>query len=273
MKKNFYLLLIISCMLMICGCDNSNVTDEISESASAQGNALESAFLSEDHFELREESITIEYGTPLSDDVSEYVIAKDYEGITCKYEEIGYFDYLEGQSGYAIFRNIYGDVLTMTIYYTDTTPPTVTQTEYTYYTLHESASPGTDELILVEQMAPLIDSDEAGNYQGVFNVLYFEDYFGISDNVHWFLSSITVDGTSYELYELDPLFTLIPAMDYGDHTIILTAYDAAGLTSTFELTFHVVADVSPEERESLRSWYGYTEDQINAAVDAFINQN
>lgn len=271
-KKIFYLFLTIVSMAALIGCGGSNSSEEVSESASAtQGNVLESAFLSDDHFELREESITLEYGTPLSDDVSEYVIAKDYEGITCKYEEIGYFDYLDGQSGYAIFRNIYGDVLTMTIYYTDTTPPTIERTEYTYYTLFKVW--GSDELILGEQMGPgyTID-DETGNRIFGYQILNFEEYFGISDNAIWYPSAIIIDGISHELEDYAAKFTIIPAMDYGDHTIILTAYDTAGLTSTFELTLHIVADISPEEREILISEYGYTEEQINAAVEEYVSQ-
>ena len=91
-KKCLYSLLTILSTIMLIGCNSSEPSEEASEPTSvAQGNALESAFLSDDHFELREESITIEYGTPLSDDISEYVIAKDYAGITCEYEETNSF--------------------------------------------------------------------------------------------------------------------------------------------------------------------------------------
>lgn len=260
-------------LFSLIGCKTSEASEEISETSSTQGNLLESAFLEDDHFELRQESITIEYGTPLSDDVSEYVIAKDYEGITCKYDEIEYFDYLNGESGYALFRNSYGDVLTMTIYYTDTTPPTIGLTEYTFCTLHQNAIWRDDKLVLFEKIGTS-NYGEIGSPEYAFDCSSMKDLFNITDNVGVNIISITVDDTvyNYENHNFDLGWNRIDA-EYGSHKVIFNVSDDAGNTSTFECVLHIVADVSPEEREMLISDYGYTEEEINAAVDAFINQN
>lgn len=270
MKKYFYLSLTISCMLMLCGCGNSDVTDEVSESSSAQGNALESAFLSEDHFELREESITIEYGTPLSDDISEYVIAKDYSIISYECEEISANDALINKvPGKVTFTRDYGEQLIMTVNYVDTISPTIEKTEYTYYTikLNRDAHYAEGLPVLFENIAP------HGVLNPAFQIFDIEEYFGITDNSLCIPSSLIIDGNSYELDETIPSQTLIPAsaFDYGDHNISITVYDTVGHTETFECILHVVKDVSPEEREEMIA-SGYTEEQINDAVEEFVTQ-
>lgn len=267
-KKCLYSLLTILGTIMLIGCNSSEPSEEASEPTSvAQGNALESAFLSEDHFELREESITIEYGTPLSDDISEYVIAKDYEGITCEYEEIRISEFRDGATGTATFTNTAGEKLSMTVMYTDTTSPTIEQTDYTYYTLHQNG-PYTENLILLEVIAP-----EKNGGEKVFLISNFYDYFGIKDNVYCHdVSFFSINGNSFELDDQYSSLTVIPALNYGDYAIVITVNDYSGHTETFECTLHIVADVSPEEREQLIS-EGYTEEQINTAVEEFVNQN
>ncbi len=270
-KKIFYLFLTIVSVVSLIGCGNSESSEEASEPVSAtQGNALESAFLSDDHFELREESITIEYGTPLSDDISEYVIAKDYEGITCEYEEISAYDMADGKCGTATFINATGNRLFMDVYYTDTTPPTITQTEYTYYTLYEDSN----NKMLYEKMGPQRELYyEIEEYVDGFNFDTFKTCFGINDNATCHFSSIWIDNNLFydsETAELTGNWNFIP-LDYGTHSLVITVYDLMGNTETFECTLHIVADVSPEERAEMIT-NGYTEEQINTAVEEYVSQ-
>ena len=267
-KKILYLFLTIVSVVSLIGCGNSESSEEASEAVSAtQGNALESAFLSEDHFELREESITIEYGTPLSDDISEYVIAKDYEGITCEYEEISTYSLQQGENGMATFTKDSGEQLTMTILYTDTTPPTIARTEYTYYTI-QSHSAYSSSLYLEEIMAP----ENLPGQPRFFRPSTFIEFFGIDDNSFAHVSGLSIDGISYELDEEFPAMTTIPALDYGSHTIVITVYDVANSSETFECTLNIVAEISPEERELILS-DGHTEEAINTAMETLLNQN
>lgn len=271
-KKCLYSLLTILSTIMLIGCNSSEPSEEASEPTSvAQGNALESAFLSDDHFELREESITIEYGTPLSDDISEYVIAKDYAGITCEYEEIDAYDMADGEHGTATFINSTGNRLIMDVFYTDTTLPTIEQTEYTYYTLYEDSNNKT----LYEKMGPKRELYyETEEYVDGFNFDTFKTCFGINDNATYHFSSIWIDNNLFydsETTELTGNWNFIP-LDYGTHSVVITVHDLVGNTETFECTLHIVADVSPEERAEMNA-NGYTEEQINTAVEEFVNQN
>jgi len=272
-KKILYLFLTIVSVVSLIGCGNSESSEEASEAVSAtQGNALESAFLSEDHFELREESITLEYGTPLSEDISEYVIAKDYEGITCEYEEISYNDALEGQAGNATFINQNSERLTMNVYYTDTTPPAITNTEYTFYALRVNAS---NSIKIIEEKGTTSYGGENFNKdEDVFNRGSILDFFGVTDNTNYINTSIVIDNILYDYENTDHSYgwDRIPSLDYGDHTVILNGCDEAGNIATFECKLYIVADVSPEEREWLASEYGYTEEQINTAVEEYVSQ-
>lgn len=270
-KKCLYSLLTILSTIMLIGCNSSEPSEEASEPTSvAQGNALESAFLSDDHFELREESITIEYGTPLSDDISEYVIAKDYAGITCEYEETNSFHNPLDNPGTATFIKEDGQRLTLTVYYTDTTPPTIERTEYTFYTLH----PG-DNWIVEERGTCRYGGENFDVNEFVFNRSSMIDFFNITDNISINVLSITVDDTvyNYENGNNEYGWDRIEALEYGSHNVIFNVSDNAGHTETFECILHVVAEVSPEEREILISEYGFTEEKINNLVEEFVNQN
>lgn len=270
MKKNILIFFTIVNTLLLIGCTQSGIMENTTESSSTPSNTLESLFLSDDYFELREESITIEYGTPLSDDISEYVIAKDYEGITCEYEEIGAYDMADGEYGTATFINENGDRLYMDVFYTDTTPPTIAQSEYTYYTLYESSNNKT----LYEKMGPKRELYyEIEEYVDGFNFDFFKECFGINDNASCHFSTVCIDNTLFydsETTELTGNWNFIP-LDYGAHSVVITVHDLVGNTKTFECTLHIVMDVSPEERADMIA-KGYTEEQINTIVEEFVNQ-
>lgn len=289
-KRMFYLLLIIVSTFTLLGCNSFELHDKTEEDgfnaisenpntesmenvsensteANSQNNTLETIFLSDDHFELKQDSITIEYGTQLSDDISEYVIAKDYSNITYEYEESSPTDALVNMvPGTITFTRNYDEQLIMTVNYVDTIPPTIEKTEYTYCTIKLSGRASKDELLLYEDMAP------RGVQNQSYQIFDIKEYFGITDNSQCIPSALVIDGISYELDETIPSQTLIPALDYGNHNIIITVYDTVGHTQTFECILHVVKDISPEERELMLS-EGYTEEQINVALEEFLTNN
>jgi len=136
-RKLLTLLLVATALFSLIACTGKTVTKS-EEKKSSEKESIETVMLSDDHFELREEEITLEYGEPLNEDLSEYVIAKNYDYITCKYKEIVWTDFVAGDKGKAVFSNDDGKTLEMIINYTDTTPPTAECHEYTFYSLDVS---------------------------------------------------------------------------------------------------------------------------------------
>lgn len=267
MNKKIFSGILTLLIFTMTGCGLLQGEEAESQTSSTQGNVLESVFLSEDHFELREEEITIEYGTPLSEDLSQYVIAKDYEGITCQYEEIPRWDYEDGKTGTAVFTNENFDHLYLTIHYTDTTAPTIERTEYTYYTLVCNRNgeirdiPGTYSQ---KEEIPTFAFDDIKNF------------YGINDNVYLYIDSITVNGITYEATDdvYGGSFTYFPTPGYGEHTIIITTHDKDENNATFECSLNIVMDMSPENFEEYTTEYQYyTEQELQDAIEEYINNN
>ncbi len=298
MKKLLCILLIVTGIFTLIGCNGSclpgnepaiSETEEFSQNTSSRevasgerdGDLIESLVLSDDHFELRQESITLEYGTPLSDDLSEYVIAKDYSKITCEYKEISRLDFKNGEFGEAIFTNHNNESLKMYVYYTDTTPPALVQTEYTLYTLC-MIDMYSSYFVLSEYSI----FESKGNGHSVDDELvYMADtiafqYFGITDNTFdddWNLgvtvNSIIIDNELYD--EPENTYTrdiVIPVskLDVGTHNIVINVSDDFGNSSSLSCTLNVVLDFTPEDREIIKS-HGYTDADIDAAIERYKN--
>lgn len=297
MKKLLCILLIVTGIFTLTGCSGSclpgnepaiSETEEFSQNTSSRevasserdGDLIESLVLSDDYFELRQESITLEFGTPLSDDLSEYVIAKDYSKITCEYKEISRIDFKYGEFGEAIFTNHNNESLTMYVYYTDTTPPTITQNEATYYSL-KYVVPIRDDFMLDPWYITQNHGARIRNVQIsdelIFEADYFAfDYFGLTDNTKddstndgVTINSVTLDGVLYEQttrYHDNHVDIPCSKLDAGTHDIVINASDDYGNSASFRCTLNVVLDFTPEDREAIKA-YGYTDADIDAAIE------
>lgn len=269
-RKLLTLLLVATALCSLIACTNKTVTKS-EEKKSSEKESLETVMLSDDHFELREKEITLEYGEPLNEDLSEYVIAKNYDYITCKYKEIVWTDFVAGDKGKAVFSIDDGKTLEMIINYTDTTPPTAECHEYTFYSLDvsgENRLSDADSPLFIEKMDCV--GPDGAHY---FSVDNFEDYYKIDDNVRHYYSSVLVNGVEVELNSKEPLATLIPFtyFKYGINNIEICTYDDSGNTSVHNCTLNIIRDISQESFEYMKEKYGYSEEEIRAGVENYKN--
>ena len=226
-------------------------------------------------FELKEETITMEYGDTLSEDVSAYVTAGNYDEIAYDYSEayVEHSEFCQGNNlGTATFTNADGENLTMNIVWIDTTAPTISDTEAIWYTIDTHF---TNKSLLVEYSQT--------------TATYIIELYSPYDNYNCFISKFSLDGEL--LYECEPsetllidemLSTLEPnslsilnkwegSIDYGAHELQFELTDYSGNTATYTCTLHVVRDVSPETRQAFLD-EGGTEESLNAQIKSILSE-
>ncbi len=220
-------------------------------------------------FELKQESITLEMGTELGD-VSEYVIADNYDDITMEVappdgvDEDGmefYYHYYDGDEWrhptpnvptYVTFSK--GDkALTMNIEWIDTTPPTIEDTEpVDFYFVHLA---DTSKVKLSYWPWILYNSDGdkivmTKDNSGISKLSYSEKSFNGIEIVKGRIPfENCVDGTTYP-------YEIVLRDDAGNEAVC-----------TVDVTVHF--DVSPETRQKLID-LGYTNPEIDVEADRVV---
>ena len=244
MKKITYLILFIITILLCNGCSRK--------------------------FELKEDTITLELGESLSEDLSEYIISNSYKNITVDTSNLHNVPVNstlipKENSGYVLFSNSEGKTLEMTVIYKDTTPPVLEDCEDLYlYTI------GTLRRSIKDKDNPFNDfyklnEVHEGHIENIIGELILEvdraDELRTNYSFsHSFCTSLIIDNQSINL-DL-PIWSEEYTFPIGDYPMTLTLEDDCGNRATFDMTLHIVKDISPEQRNLIKEC-GYTDQQID----------
>ncbi len=236
-------------------------------------------------FKLREETITMEYGEELSEDVSTYVTARNYDEVTYDYSNAypDHDDFILGNNlGTATFTDP-GKELTLNIEWVDTTAPAITNSEITIYGFYMMlGGVMADQFSISELLYEAGVNDALGGYVTSLSIdgvplitenMVEEDMsdtnigmYNRDDKINIFGGNIVYCeiGTFYTEPDSDPLFSFPRhEIDYGDHEVQFTLTDWAGNTSTHTITLHYVRGVSDEELEH----YGLSEEDVTTMIE------
>ncbi len=236
MKKITYLILFIITILLCNGCSKK--------------------------FELKEDTITLELGESLSEDLSEYIISNSYKNITVDTSNLHNVPVNstlipKENSGYVVFSNSEGKTLTMTVIYKDTTPPVLEDCEDLYlYTITTRRSSIKDK---DNPFNDFYELDEVPIQPFIVELVLkadrAEELITNYSFAHTSCSSLSIDNHSID----DLMFYGLPI---GVYSITLTLEDACGNLATFDITLHIVKDINPENRKLIKEC-GYTDQQID----------
>lgn len=238
-------------------------------------------------FKLREETITMEYGEELSEDVSTYVTARNYDEVTYDYSNAypEHDDFILGNNlGTATFTDP-GKELTLNIEWVDTTAPTITNSEITIYGFYMMWSDNVmeNQFTISELLYEAGVNDALGGYVTSLSIdgeliitedmveehrannIYSQSY-GEDGYIYLFGGKIVNCKIGAFYTEPDPnplLATPRHEIDYGDHEVQFTLTDWTGNTSTHTITLHYVRGVSDEELEH----YGLSEEDVTTMIE------